>query len=66
MNAKLCKKLRQAARRLTVGKPKSRLLAKEGKDQFNRPCVSAVNDPASTRGVYRNLKKSVRRAEARL
>lgn len=66
MNSKLCKKLRQAARRLTVGKPDSRLLARPGKDSFNRPCTSAINDPASTRGVYRNLKKSVRRAEAGL
>ena len=66
MNAKPCKKLRSAARRMTVGKPASRLLAKHGKDRLNRPCTSAVNDPGSTRGVYRNLKASVRRAEARL
>ena len=69
MNAKLCKKLRSAARRLTVGKPASRLLARKvqaGLLKARYEAVIAVNDPGSTRGVYRNLKASVRRAEAGL
>ena len=69
MNAKLCKKLRNAARRLTVGKPASRLLVRKvqtGPLKARYEAIIAVNDPGSTRGVYRNLKASVRRAEAGL
>ena len=69
MNAKPCKKLRSAARRMTVGKPASRLLARKvqaGPLKARYEAIIAVNDPSTTRGVYRNLKASVRRAEARL
>ena len=57
MNSKLCKILRGQARGMTTGLPERDLLANYGKDANGRPCTSAVNDPATTRGVYRAMKK---------
>ena len=50
MNAKLCKKLRRAARNALQGAPE-RCTAKLRRQ--------AVNDPQTVRGVYRELKRSV-------
>lgn len=49
MNGKKARKLRQKARKLTVGKPGAAYLM-----DMNG---SAILDPASTKGVYRKLKK---------
>ena len=51
MNQKLCKRLRRQARALTVGKPARRLLIDR---------QTYINDPQSTRGVYRRMKREVR------
>lgn len=59
MNAKLCKRLRRQAEAATVGQPARRII---GKKVFVKranslvPCV-AINDPRSTRGAYRALKR---------
>jgi hypothetical protein len=52
MNAKKCKALRRLAERNTLGKPARRLVA--------WPRGNAINDPQSTRGEYRALKKIVK------
>lgn len=63
MNSKLCKILRGRARGLSVGLPERRLLAKEHRNALSRVVsVTAYNDPKSTRGIYRAMKRSVRAA----
>ena len=63
MNAKLCKKLRRAAERATVGKPARawtwERVATKRANYFPR---RIINHPQSTRGAYRHLKKAVQRA----
>lgn len=56
MRGKKAKTLRRVAERATQGLPARRLL-------MNRNTGQAVNDPQSTRGVYRNFKKIVRRQQ---
>jgi len=61
MNAKQCKKLRRAAQSATQGRPIRRPLGKPetviGRDGRQHQTLIAVNDPNSTRGVYRGLKR---------
>lgn len=60
MNAKTCKQLRALARTRSVGKPERRLLAMKvqaGSGQRRYIAIVAVNDPDSTRGIYRHLKR---------
>ena len=64
MNAKLCKRLRREARAQTVGKRFRRLMMvgqvayrPTGERRF---AEGAINDPETTRGVYRILKKAHR------
>lgn len=67
MNAKLVKKMRRVARRLTVGMPDRRLIGKRvecGPPTHRYVRVQAVNDPKTTRGVYRQIKKG-HKAEVR-
>lgn len=55
MNAKKAKKLRGLARAQTVGFVGSGLLAKPNPDHQS---VSAINNPKTYRGMYRNLKRA--------
>ena len=64
MNAKLCKALRRQARAETVGMPASRLIGEQIKNGKGFLRIKAVNDPRSTRGRYRALKKEARRKES--
>ena len=66
MRAKICKRLRQIARQNSNGMPERRLLAKTHRKSYyvngeNKPYTvqHAVNDPKTTRGVYRMLKKNL-------
>jgi len=54
MNSKLCKRLRRTAETRTVGKPVRRWLRMRN--------GMIINDPNSTRGVYRALKREHRKA----
>lgn len=56
MNAKLSKRLRAQARKLTVNLPARRLIYGSGSTKH-----AAVNAPFTTRGVYNNLKKAQRK-----
>ena len=62
MNARTAKQLRAAARARTTGQPLRRLLATKvtvlrgGKKHV---AVIATNDPNTTRGLYRAMKKAV-------
>jgi hypothetical protein len=60
MNDKLCKRLRRKARALTVGKPQRAYIAIFGKGKYKGQVVAIGNEPHSTRGVYRALKKEVK------
>ena len=65
LSARLCKKLRGLARARSVGMPERRILGLKrsitiNKRQYER--WQAMNDPKSTRGIYRTLKKAVRGA----
>lgn len=60
MNQKLCKELRRIARSRTVGKPERNLIWVERRHADKRVTHHLVNDPASTRGVYRSLKREAR------
>lgn len=60
MNQKLCKRLRRQAEALTIGRPARGLQVKAGKDKFGRRTECLVNDPRSTRGVYRRMKREIR------
>lgn len=53
------KTLRSAARRITQGRPERGL--KMMTDANGRPTGTIVNDPTSTRGVYRSMKKWVKK-----
>lgn len=61
MNQKLCKKLRKQARNLTVGKPACRQFWETATNKKGQKLAMGfvVNNPNSTRGVYRRLKKQV-------
>lgn len=75
MRAVLAKQLRKEARRLSEGLPERRLLARSGvkkvkilnpkhPDFGNTREVqwhSAINDPETTRGIYRALKNIVKK-----
>mgnify|MGYP001580767204 CR=1 FL=1 len=58
--AKLHKQLRQAARKLTVGKPGRRYVGIAGRGKHRGEIVAIGVDPKSTRGVYHKLKKSTK------
>ena len=65
LSARICKKLRGLARARSVGMPERRLLGikrivRIGERSYEQ--WQAVNDPKSTRGIYRTLKKAVRGA----
>jgi hypothetical protein len=64
MRAVKAKRLRRRARELSVGMPERQLLGKEHKRFYDRGKVrqhyiflEVFNDPKSTRGIYRALKK---------
>ena len=61
MNAKLCKKLRRAAERATVGKPARRYIRVPARSTraYRTHTTLRINDPTSTRGVYRAMKRAV-------
>jgi len=59
MNAKLCKKLRAVARRVTVGMPERAYIGIMGRGQLWDRVIALANDPRSTRGVYRRLKREI-------
>jgi uncharacterized protein YfaT (DUF1175 family) len=61
MNAKLCKKLRRAARAETVGRPDKSWVQHRG--IVNNGVIE--NHPLSTRGFYRRLKKEIKRGGLR-
>ncbi len=54
MNAKKAKALRRQARELTEGKPERRYLRHNKTGEI-------INDPNTTRGTYRQLKREARR-----
>jgi len=56
MNARIATKLRRAAEAETVGFPGRRRLLQDN--------VMVVNDPLSTRGFYRRLKKEYKNARS--
>lgn len=66
MNDKKCKVLRKKAREETKGLPERQWLAKvhnrlvviDGKDHKHQR-AQAINDPNTTRGYYRRLKKGL-------
>lgn len=76
LSARLCKRLRGVARARSVGLPERRLLAVKPHNKLigfqtnaagvRMPVVvrvsQAVNDPQSTRGLYRAFKKAARAA----
>jgi len=76
LSARLCKRLRGVARARSVGLPERRLLAVKPRNKLIgfppnavgvlMPVVvrvsQAVNDPQSTRGLYRAFKKAARAA----
>lgn len=68
MNSGTCKRLRGLARARSVGMPERRLLGKPVavKTRTGRPFhkLIAVNDPNSTRGIYRALKREYRMSGA--
>ncbi len=73
MNAKTCKRLRRAAENASVGMPARRLIAigqrvnqakhaqpqKSGVKPREYRAECAMNDPQSTRGFYRAMKKAL-------
>lgn len=59
MNAKLCKKLRAVARRATVGMPERAYIGIMGRGELRDSVIALANDPRSTRGVYRRLKREI-------
>jgi hypothetical protein len=70
MNAKLCKQTRVQARELTVGQPLHQLVAAKQqctptynpktRQTMQHTATCAVNNPDSTRGLYRDMKRVVR------
>jgi hypothetical protein len=67
MNAKICKKARQLARKLSIGMPDRQLLGKVHKvtriekgKKVEYEQQQAVNNPRTTRGIYRILKRAIR------
>lgn len=65
LSARLCKKLRGLARARSVGLPERRLIGvriQAGPPGRRYTTVQAVNDPKSTRGLYRAFKKAARAA----
>lgn len=68
MNSGTCKSLRGMARARSVGMPERRLLGKPvnvnmGNGRSYQRLI-AVNDPNSTRGIYRRLKREHRQSGA--
>jgi hypothetical protein len=68
MNAKNCKAARRLARQLSSGMPERQLLGhnrkvkrKRGPRVIEYQATQAINDPKSTRGVYRAIKNALRR-----
>lgn len=62
MKAKLCKRLRKTAREVSVGMPERRIIAVERPNRFNLKInVVSINDSKTTRGIYRQLKKTFSR-----
>jgi len=68
MNAKKCKAARRLARQLSAGMPERQLLGHNRKVKRRRgprtieyQATQALNDPKSTRGVYRAIKHALRR-----
>jgi hypothetical protein len=62
MNGKQCKRLRRQAEVLTVGLPARKLVTwrQRATNPRHNPGViaeAALNDPQTTRGVYRELKR---------
>jgi len=60
MNLKTAKKLRKLAQLKSIGMPNRRLMSVSGKT--HQPVYwlkpdTAINDPQTTRGIYRQLKK---------
>lgn len=55
MNAKLLKRIRRKAEEITVGRPARGLLHHPS----NR--TQAINNPHTTRGIYRAMKAAVRK-----
>ena len=62
MNAKVCKILRGQARGKSVGMPERRLMAGM-KTVHGHTVRIAVNHPQSTRGIYRAMKREVKRTK---
>lgn len=62
MNAKVCKLLRRAAEKVTVGKPAVQYLRATG--SVHRFEIRVTED--CTRGVYRRLKRMARKGDATL
>jgi hypothetical protein len=68
MNSKICKAGRRLARQLSAGMPDRELLgmtrkvkrARKGKP-VEYDAQQAVNNPRSTRGIYRAIKRALRR-----
>jgi hypothetical protein len=66
MNAKQCKRLRRYATGMSVGMPQRKLIpSASGNVSLKKNplrVVTMVNDQRSTRGMYRMIKKQLRRA----
>ena len=60
MNEKTCKSLRRLAQLQTVGMPERRLIF-TGRDIWH---ATARNDPQTTRGVYRAMKRQLKKQRA--
>lgn len=59
MNAKLCKRLRKAAREATVGQPVRGLRYRKVRSRrgYTLDRSTVENHPGTTRGVYRAMKR---------
>ncbi len=60
MNDKKVKKLRREAERLTIGLPARELVQWNQQTNDGRESGAALNNPHTTRGVYRELKRQER------
>ena len=63
MNAKVCKRLRRAAERASVGLRARGLVGKEVAHGRYRNSTIAVNAYNTTRGIYRAMKREVKRTK---
>lgn len=63
MSAKICKRLRRTAERISVDRPNRELVKQPVAHGYYRKNFAVVNHPVSTRGIYRAMKREVKRTK---